>query len=523
MIVRENNLRQLILSGAEELYDAVKTTLGPKGRNVLIKDKFGSFNITHDGVTVAKAIKTNDEPETKLGIDLLKEASKKMDQVGDGTTSVTVLAYHLMVEANKLIDQGHNPMMVKKQLEAEVDGIIEQIQRRSVTIGKNPEDVLSVAKISAGDEKLGKIIADMMVEVGYDGGITVETTQGMEIETDVAEGYSFDNGYLSPYFITDNASRECVLVNPAVVVVNGPLNDLRDFQQLIDPLLEGGVKSFLIIAENVSSEALNNLIINKVNGVFKAVAVKAPGFGDNRTETLNDIGAYTGAATIDSMSGKDLADMTAAWAGTADKVIVRENQTVIVGASGHKDDIDGRVKTMKAQLKKADDVQTANLNQRIAAITGNIATIKVGGVTEQQANETKYRVDDAIAAVRAAMKDGIVPGGGTTLWEIGCELAERGEDLHTAVANALVAPRNTLLRNSGYEPSGFDTMKNGEGVDVTTGKIVNMQESGIIDPTKVTVEVVRNAFAVAAIAITVGAAIVDPPISQEELSRLMKG
>lgn len=518
MIKNDTETREEILAGAKKLYEAVKTTMGPKGRNVLVKDKFGTFSITHDGVTVARSIKTKDNPEGTLGIDLLKEASNKMDQVGDGTTTVTVLAYHLMVEANKLIADGANPMQVKKELDAAVDQLIEQVKKRSKTISKDHKEILQVATISAGEEKLGKIIADLMVEVGYDGAINVEASQGIDIETSVAEGYSFERGYLSQYFINDPNTRSVVLNKPAIIVVSGVVRELSDFQSLIDPLLEGGVKSFLIIADNVEHDALTNLVVNKSRGVFQAAAVKAPEFGDTRIQYLKDIAAYTGAEVIDSMTGNDLEAMTAEWVGTAEKVIVRENETVIIGGAGDEEAVEARILEMREQVKEADDVQTFHLQKRLAAITGSVGTIKVGAVTETQANEIRYRVDDALAAVKAAMKDGIVAGGGVTLRDIANGMEIRSK-VDNAIFIALHTPLETLLDNSGVEY--VNDLPEGQGVNVVTGKPVNMLEAGIIDPTKVTIEVIRNAFAVAGVALTVGGAVVDEPISSEELQRLM--
>lgn len=513
MIKSQEETRAEILEGAEKLYNAVKTTLGPKGRNVLIKDKFGSFKITHDGVTVANSIKAKDNGNS-LGIDLLKEASKKMDYIGDGTTSVTVLAYHLMVEADKLVAAGKNPMLVKKELDAAVDSIVAKVEKRSKKIERDPKDVLNVATISAGDPELGKIIADVMVEVGYEGGINVEITQASKIETSVAGGYSFDKGYLSPYFITDPSSREVVLNNAAVIVVSGIVRELSEFRSLIDPLMERGVKSFLIIADNVEADALSNLVINKAKGVFNVAAVQAPSFGDVRVDHLKDIATYVNAEVINSMTGNDLEAMDINWVGECEKIIVRESETILMGGRGSADDVEARAAELRTLFEKAEGVEEIAFERRIAQLTGNVATIKVGATTEQEAKEIKYRVDDAIFAIKEAMKNGVVAGGGVTLRDIALDLEDG------MIKNALLAPEITLLENSGIDLGKPDYLP-GRGVNVLTGKTVDMLEVGIIDPTSVTTNVVRNAFSVAAIATTVGGAVVEDPISQEELNRLM--
>lgn len=507
-IYKNDEARQNVQDGAEVLYDAVKTTLGPKGRNMLIRDKFGGFTVTHDGVTVAKAVNLRDDPKS-VGVEIIREASKKMDQVGDGTTSVTVLTYHLIVEANKLIAKGENPMMIKRKLEACIPDLIEQIKSKSKKIEKNYDDVLAVATVSVGSEKLGKLVADLMTKVGYDGAISVETTQALEDETKVVEGFSFDRGYMSPYFITDQGSRQAVLTNPAIILTNGVMSDLQEYENIFNVLVEQNIRNVLIIADNIEAEALGTLILNKVKGSLNVVAVKAPNYGDKKQEAFKDIAAVTGATLIDPSVGDWQNALGFNTLGAAEKVIVGFDETIIIGGQG---DVEDRVKKLKQSIKTAKNDEKDEINQRIARLKGNVGIIKVGGATETEAEEKKYRFDDAVAAVKSAMKDGIVAGGGVTLRD----LTPAG---NTILIEALKMPYTILLENSGIEIPEVVTV--GKGVNVLTGEEVDMLEAGIVDPTEVTCEVVRNAITTACVAITVGGAIVDKQLSQEEMTQLM--
>lgn len=502
------------------LYDTVKTTLGPKGRNVLIKDKFGTFKVTHDGVTVARSVKTTDGKEYNIGIDLLKEASSQLDIIGDGTTSVTVLAYHLTVEANKLVEAGENPMRVKAELDKAVDGLLAEVEKRTKKISKTKKEVEQVATVSCEDPKLGKIIADIMVKVGFDGTISVETHQGLEVETSVAEGYTFEEGFLSQYFITDESSRSAVLQDAAVIVYNGDLTDLNAIGSLLQEMHQQNALSFLLISNTVDPDVLNSLLMNKAKGVFKCVAVKSPVLGGHRTSQLDDIATFTGGKVIDPVFAKNQSlDME--YLGRAKKIIVTDSECSIIGGFGAQEDIDARVTNLQEQAKEMSDVDQAHIKLRVAALKSSIGTIKVGGVNETQIQETKDRVIDAVAATRAAMKDGIVAGGETTLRDIANAM-----EIHTKVDGAIYAalhcPQEVLYENSGVIIEGTDSFKYGEAVNVVTGEKVDMLKAGIIDPARVTVEVIRNAFAVAGTAITVGGSVVEPPVSEEELKRLMQ-
>lgn len=528
-IYKNDETRKHVLEGAEVLYDAVKTTLGPRGRNVLIKDKFGGFTITHDGVTVAKSIQLKDKPES-IGVEIIKEASKKMNEIGDGTTTVTVLTYHLMLEADKLIKKGADPMLIKRQLEAELPALIEAIDKRSVKIEKNREAVKQVATVSVGNEKLGEEIADLMTEVGFDSAISVEQTQSPETTFKKVEGFSFDRGYMSPYFVTNQGSREAVLKNPAIILINGVVSDLEEYKNVLDVLFQENIKNVLIVAENIEAEALGTLILNKVKGVLNIATVKTPGYGDKKLEWLKDIAAITGASVIDPTVGDWQNNLGINTLGAADKVTVGFDETIIIGGKGS--NLDKHVEKLKKRFRKIKLDEREDLEQRIARLNGSVGVIKVGGQTETEAEEKKYRIDDAVAAVKAAMKGGIVAGGGVTLRDISVpyffdepnsdeELAEITDDKVKAMLGvALSQPYNILLENSGLDPT-IKTGGEGKGVDVLTGEVVDTLKVGIVDPTDVTKEAVRNAITTANLAITVGGAIVDEQLTQEQMTNLM--
>lgn len=510
MIYKNDEARKNVLTGAEILYDAVKTTLGPKGRNVLIRDKFGKFTVTHDGVTVAKAVQLKDAPES-IGVELIKEASQKMDEVGDGTTSVTVLTYHLIKECDKLIEDGFSPMLLKRQLEEAIPVLLEEIEKHSRKIEANHQDVLNVATVSVGDEKLGKLVADLMSEVGYDGAISVETTKDTTTTTKVVKGYSFDRGYMSPYFATD--AREVRLKNAAIIVTSGTITDLEDYRGVFDPLFENKIANVLVVAENIEADALNSLILNKVKGNLNIVAVKAPGHGDDKLDNLKDIATITGATLINPSVADWKETLGFEALGAAEQVDVGFDETIIIGGQGIF--IDERVEQLQERLKTAKLDTKDDLKQRIAKLQGKVGVIRVGGATDTQAEEAKYRIDDAVAAVKAALQDGIVAGGGATLRDISFTLDNE------VLRKALFMPYAVLMENSGYtiDPDGSYT--NGTGLNVLTGEIVGMFEAGIVDPTKVTKEVVRNAITTACLAITVGGAIVDKQLTNEEMTQLM--
>lgn len=513
-ILKNDEARKNVLKGAETLYEAVKTTLGPKGRNVLIRDKFGKFTITHDGVTVAKSVQLKDAPEG-IGVELIKEASRKMDEVGDGTTSVTVLTYHLIKEADKLIEEGHSPMMIKRELEASLPSLLEAIEQRAIKINPNEDDVRNVATVSVGSEELGELVASLMSKVGFEGAISVETTKDLKTTTKVVEGYSFDRGYMSPYFAGD--SREVILKNPAVIVTTGTITELVDYKNVLDVLFENNIKDVLIIAEDVEADALNSLILNKVKGSLNVVAVKAPGMGNDKLDNLKDIAAYTGAELIDPSVGDWQDKLGFNTLGAAEKISVGFDETIIIDGQGN---VENRVEKLRKRLKKAKLDEKEPIQHRIAKLQGKVGIIKVGGATDTEAEEKKYRIDDAVFAVKAALKDGIVAGGGSTLRDIAHTIKEDSV-VQAMIKKALYAPEAMLLENSSIDGDERVLLKEGEGINVLTGEHVNMVEEGIIDPVKVTIEVVRNSITTACLAITVGGAIIDEQLSQDEMIKMM--
>lgn len=516
-IYKDSEALANILAGAELVYEPVKTTLGPKGRNVLIRDKFGKFTITHDGVTVARAINLLDDPKT-TGVEIIKEASRKMDETGDGTTSVTVLTYHLIKEAKKLIDAGESPMMIKRELETHVEPIVEKIKAQAKKIKKTAEDVLPVATVSVGDPKLGELVADLMGKLGYEGAITVETTQAPETTSKVVEGFVFDRGYMSPHFATD--AREAKLKNPAIIVTKGTITDLQDYENVLNALTENKIGNCLIVAENVEPDALSTFILNKVRGNLNFCVVKAPGHGEAKLDWLKDICAVTGAELIDPEVGDWQSALGFNTLGAAEQVVVSNDETVIIGGQGNL--VEARVEKLEKRLKKAKIDEQQDIKDRIARLNGKVGIIKVGGNTDTEAEEKKYRIDDAVAAVKAALTDGTVAGGGVTLRDIAAGM-EQHTKVDSLVLTALNSPIETLYENSGVVVEGTDPFKYGWGINVLTGEKIDMVKAGIVDPAKVTIEVVRNAFATAILAITVGGAIVDKQLSQDDMLKLMNG
>ena len=518
MIYTNDETRTNVTEGAKILYDAVSTTLGPKGRNVLIKNKFGEFKVTHDGVTVAKAVQLNDDPRA-VGADLLRDASLKMEEIGDGTTSVTVLAYNLIVELNKLIDKGENPMMLKRELEAMIEPLIAEVDKMAVPVD-GEEAILNVAKISVGgDEELARLITDVMTQAGLDSLIAVEETNSLETTGSVAEGYSFDNGFLSPHMITEKETRSAVLERPAVVYITGGIAKVEDMVAIFNGVGEAGYREVLFVVESIADEPLDMVVFNNIKQNVKATVVKAPGFDEDQRQRMLDMATITGGGVIDTALDDWKQYLTPENFGTAKRVVVKANDTLIVADLS--EETDERVELIRGLIEKeSDDVALAKLHQRLAALTGGVGLIKVGGVNPSEVSEKKYRIDDAIGAVRAAMEGGIVPGGGVALRDVQKTLS--GEGIVVAVADALIANEKTLVANSGYEVKNLADLPAGEGVNVTTGETVNMLDAGIIDPAIVTKGVILNAFTVAGLAITVGGSIVDRKLSQEELMRLME-
>jgi chaperonin GroEL len=522
----DEDARKRVLAGAEILYNAVKTTMGPKGRNVVISKSYGNPTVTHDGVTVAKGVELADvDDETlgyKVGAELIKQAASKMNDVaGDGTTTVTVLTYHILNEANKLIAAGHNPMLLRKGLDKAAHEAIAKLGDMAEDIKSDKKRVAEVATISAGDSEIGELIADVMAEIGKEGVVSVEEGQGLLLEKEVVEGFTFDRGFVSPYMVTDTARMEAVYDKPAIVVTDKKISSIQEFLPLLEKLAQSGKKDLVLIAEDVDGEALGTLILNRLKGVFNTVAIKAPAFGDRRKDILNDIAILTGATVITEDQGMTFENVEIDVVGQARKVIVSKDETTIIEGAGSSAEIDARIKQINAQADAAtSEYDKENLEKRRASLSGKVAVIKVGGATETEIEEKKYRVDDAVAAVKAALDEGIVPGGGVTLINLAKEITVTGNDSEAAGAqilkNALEQPFRILLTNAGLNADEWlpqvKAAKPGQGVDVNDPtKLVDMKKVGVIDPARVTKEALQNAASIAGVVETMGALVVEVP------------
>lgn len=522
----DDDARRRVLAGAQILYDAVKTTMGPKGRNVVISKSYGAPTVTHDGVTVAKGVELGDvDDETlgyKVGAELIKQAASKMNDVaGDGTTTVTVLTYHILNEANKLIAAGHNPMQLRKGLEAAAHDVIAKLETLAEDIQGKKTRVAEVATISAGDKEIGDLIAEVMDAVGKDGVVTVEEGQGLNLEKEVVEGFTFDRGFVSPYMVTDTARMEAVYDKPAVVITDKKISSIQEFLPLLEKLAQAGKKDLVLIAEEVEGEALGTLILNRLKGVFNTVAIKAPAFGDRRKDILNDIAVLTGATVITEDRGYTFENAELDMVGSARKVLVTKDETTIIEGAGSVAEVKARIDQLNTQIAQAtSEYDKENLEKRRAALSGKVAVIKVGGATETEIEEKKYRVDDAVAAVKAALDEGIVPGGGVTLINLAKEIKVDGNDAVAAGAqllkNALEQPFRILLTNAGLNADEWlpqvRAAKPGQGVDVNSPlKLVDLKIAGVIDPARVTKEALQNATSIAGTAMTMGALVVEIP------------
>lgn len=518
-IFYDDDARARVIGGAQALYDAVKVTMGPKGRNVVIQKGYGAPTITHDGVTVAEGVEL---PETddatlgyKVGADIIKEAAKKMNKsAGDGTTTVTVLTYNILKEANRLITAGHNPMELRREVEAAGEKVLASLDSLAKPV--TGTQVAEVASISAGDPAIGELIAGVIDKVGKDGVVTVEAGKGLKMESEVVEGFTFDRGYVSPYLVTDTARMEAAYEKPAIVITDGKVSSVQEFLPILEKLAQAGKKDVVLIAEEVEGEALGVLILNKLKGVFNTVAVKAPSFGDRRKDILEDIATLTGATVISSERGITFENAGLEVIGSARKVIVSKDETTIIEGAGAESDVKDRIRQIQAQAAAAtSEYDKENYDKRAAALSGKVAVIKVGGATETEIEEKKFRVDDAVAATKAALAEGIVPGGGVTLVNLADALKGSSAG-YGLLREALYQPFRQLMQNAGLNAEALlaqvQAAKPGFGVNVNSPeKIVDLKAEGVIDPVMVTKQAIQNAVSIAATAMTMGALVVNIP------------
>ena len=527
----DDDARARVLGGAEALYNAVKVTYGPKGRNVVIAKGFGGPTVTHDGVTVAEGIELpENDDETlgyKVGADLIKQAAKNLNkQAGDGTTTVTVLTYSILKEANRLIAAGHNPMELRKGIEQAGAEIVKELNKLAEPIEGKSERVAEVATISAGDAEIGKLIAGVIEKVGKDGVVTVEAGQGLELEAEVVEGFSLDKGWVSPFFVTDTGRQEAVYEKPAILITDKKISSVQEFLPMLEKLAQSGKKDVVLIADEVEGEALSILVLNKLKGVFNTVAVKAPSFGDRRKEILRDIAVLTGATVISEDHGLTFENAGLEVLGSARKVIVGKDETTIVEGAGKPSAVKEQIAQIKALSDNASsEYEKEQFDKRAAALSGKVAVIKVGGATETEIDEKKFRVDDAVAATKAALAEGIVAGGGVTLVNLASKLhgglRKSGVDDSVHVGadvlyKSLDKPFRIIMENAGLNPDEWlrELRKNpGFGINVMKPEVglVDVKKAGVIDPARVTKEAVQNAVSIASTAATMGALVVDVP------------
>jgi chaperonin GroEL len=515
----EAEARRALERGMDQLANAVRITLGPKGRNVVLEKKWGAPTITNDGVSIAKEIELED-PLEKVGAELVKEVAKKTDDVaGDGTTTATVLAQAMVKEGLRNVAAGANPMALKRGIEAGVEAAVEAIKNQAKEIG-GKDEIAQVAAISAGDPEIGEQIAEAMDRVGKDGVITVEESQtfGMELET--VEGMRFDKGYISPYFITDPERMETVLEDPYVLLANQKISAVKDLLPILEKVMQTG-KPLAVIAEDMEGEALATLIVNKIRGTFKSVAVKAPGFGDRRKAMLQDIAILAGGQVISEEVGLKLESTQLDMLGKARKIVVTKDETTIVEGGGSQDEIKGRINQIKAEIEKTDsDYDREKLQERLAKLAGGVAVIKVGAATEVELKEKKHRIEDAVSTTKAAVEEGIVPGGGVTLLTAQSALdkldLEGDEATGTRIVRkALEDPLKQIAENAGLEGGvvveKVRSLDPGWGLDASNGDYVDMFKAGIVDATKVTRSALQNAASIAALFLTTEAVVAEKP------------
>jgi chaperonin GroEL len=520
MIAFNEEARRGLERGMNALADAVKVTLGPRGRNVVLEKKWGAPTITNDGVSIAKEIELED-PWEKIGADLVKEVAKKTDDVaGDGTTTATVLAQALVREGLRNVAAGSNPMSLKRGIEKAVDSIATELLKMAKPV-ETKEQIAATASISAADSTIGEMIAEAMDKVGKEGVITVEESNTFGLELELTEGMRFDKGYISPYFVTDSDRMETVLEDPYILISNSKIANIKELVPILEKVMQSG-KPLAIIAEDVEGEALATLIVNKIRGTFRSAAVKAPGFGDRRKAMLQDIAILTGATVISEEVGLKLEQATMDLLGTARKVVITKDETTIVEGSGDADQIKGRVNQIRAEIEKSDsDYDREKLQERLAKLAGGVAVIKAGAATEVELKERKHRIEDAVRNAKAAVEEGIVAGGGVALLQAAKGVFDKlklsGDEATGAkiVEYAIEAPLKQIAVNAGLEGGVIvekvRNLKAGEGLNAATGEYVDMIKTGIIDPAKVTRSALQNAASIAALFLTTEAVIADKP------------
>ena len=522
LIAFDEEARRALERGMNKLADAVRVTLGPKGRNVVLDKKWGAPTITNDGVSIAKDIDLED-PYEKIGAELVKEVAKKTDDVaGDGTTTATVLAWAMVREGLKNVAAGANPMSLKKGIEAAVETALASLHNLAKP-ADTKEQIAQVASISAADTEIGSLIADAIDKVGKDGVITVEESQSFGMDMDLVEGMRFDKGYIAPYLATDMERQEAVLENAYILLVSGKISSVRDMVPVLEKIMQSG-RPLLIIAEDVDGEALATLVVNKIRGTFKSVAVKAPGFGERRKAMLQDIAILTGGQVISEEIGLKLESAEVEMLGQARKVVVTKDETTIVEGAGSAEDVKGRIAQIKAEIDNTDsDYDKEKLQERLAKLSGGVAVIKVGAATEVELKEKKHRIEDAVSTTKAAIEEGVVPGGGVALLRIQVDILKLAESLTgdeqtgaRLVAKAVEAPLNQIAVNAGLEGGVIvDKVRNltnpSEGLNAATGVYEDLIKAGVIDAAKVTRSALQNAASIAALFLTTEAVIVDKP------------
>jgi chaperonin GroEL len=531
LIAFDEEARRALERGMNKLADAVRVTLGPKGRNVVLDKKWGAPTITNDGVSIAKDIDLED-PFERIGAELVKEVAKKTDEVaGDGTTTATVLAWAMVREGLKNVAAGANPMSLKKGIEAAVEAAVASLHDLAKP-ADTKEQIAQVASISAADDEIGAMIADAIDKVGKDGVITVEESQSFGMEMDLVEGMRFDKGFIAPYFATDTERMEAVLENAYILLVSNKITSVRDILPVLEKVMQSG-RPLLIIAEDIEGEALATLVVNKIRGTFKSVAVKAPGFGERRKAMLQDIAILTGATVISEEIGLKLETADVEMLGSARKIVVTKDETTIVEGAGSDDDIKGRINQIKAEIENTDsDYDREKLQERLAKLSGGVAVIKVGAATEVELKEKKHRIEDAVSTTKAAIEEGVVPGGGVALLRSQVRILEAADKLSgdeatgaRMVAKAVEAPINQIAVNAGLEGGVIvDKVRNlkkaTEGLNAATGEYEDLIKAGVIDAAKVTRSALQNAASIAALFLTTECVIVDKP---EEKAAAMPG